>query len=54
VIVVVTEEREVEVVPTHSSILPTQPPVGVKVCRGAAWKVIPEAEGGVEVETVIV
>jgi len=53
VTVVVTEDRATEVVPTHSSIRATQL-VGVSVCLGAAWNVIPEAEGGVDVETVIV
>ena len=53
VTVVVTEERAAEVVPTHSSIRAAQL-FGVRVCLGAAWNVIPEAEGGVDVETVIV
>jgi hypothetical protein len=53
VIVVVTEDRAAEVVPIHSSIRAVQL-VGVRVCRGAAWKVMPGDEGGVAVETVIV
>ncbi len=52
VIVVVTEDSAAEVVPTHSSIRAAQL-VGVRVCLGVAWKLIPEAEGGVLVETVI-
>ena len=49
----VTEDRAAEVVPIHSSMCETQLP-GLIVWRGVVWNVIPGAEGGVEVETVIV
>ena len=52
VIVVVTEERAAEVVPTHSSMWDAQL-VGLIVWRGVAWNVIPDADGGVEVDTAI-
>lgn len=52
VIVVVTEERAAEVVPIHSSMWDAQL-VGLIVWRAVAWNVIPGAEGGVEVDTVI-
>src|ERR671925_1882554 len=52
VIVVVTEERAAEVVPIHSSMCDRQL-AGLIVWRAVAWNVMPGADGGVDVDTVI-